>query len=153
MWKKFRDLNSLEIAIITTYNYCCWIKDKIPIEIPKDNLYWQQNKPQKLLFFMKHFYRISDITVWIAFVYKIFKLHVQPISSSCSYYIPSENIRKSFQGSIKWDKEFKSVPSKIFGRHPLKETERVWSTSVFRKFYLVHSWVLWLKREYWPDMG
>ena len=150
-------MNSLEIAIITTYNYCCWIKDKMPIEIPKDNLYWQQNKPQNLLFFMKHFYRISDIFFSIVYYCLgslcIQNLYVQPISSSCSYYIPPENIRKSFQRSIKWDKEFKSVPSKICGRHPLKEIERVWSTSVFRKFYSVHSWVLWLKREYWPDMG
>ena len=37
-----------------------------------------------------------------------------------------------------WDKVFKSGPSKICGRQPLKNLLK----AVFRKCYLVHSWIL-----------
>ena len=45
--------------------------------------------------------------------------------------------------SIIWDKVFKSGPSKICGRQTLKNLKPSnFLKTVFRKFYLVHSWIL-----------
>ena len=46
--------------------------------------------------------------------------------------------------TIQWVKIFKNGPSKICGRHPLKNLKE-YLKAVFCKFYLVHSWILWPK--------
>ena len=53
-----------------------------------------------------------------------------------------------------WDKVFRNGASEICGRQPLKKLKRVWSAlgktyrfnflrAVFRKLFLVHSWIIW----------
>ena len=68
----------------------------------------------------------------------LFTLKMQHQTGGSPYSITLKNL------TIQWVKIFKNGPSKICGRHPLKNLKE-YLKAVFCKFYLVHSWILWPK--------
>ena len=119
------------------------------------------------LFWCFHFWLIT-LNVYLSIEYEDISFHIDKVfcevrdlfawrkrSMFWKYMFMFNAVTQTWK-TRKWDKLFKNGPSKICGRQPLKKLNEygllladrnpwLFLKAVFHKFYLVHSWILWLK--------